>query len=179
MRAGGVNRVSGRPCTERPAIPLGISPDRAVRVSTVLKKGSRRSIVPKLHSGSAHNVNSRCAKGRIASLAMAAALGALGPDALAQTAVSLSAPPNNALYALPATVTLKAAAAATAPASVARVEFYANGALIGTDTTRAFSFVWANPVPGTYSLTAIAYDIAGGQTASAARTVTVAAGNQP
>jgi RHS repeat-associated protein len=110
---------------------------------------------------------------------MGLALGALAPGALAQTAVSLNAPPNNALYALPTTITLKAAASATSPASVARVEFYANGSLIGTDTTRAFSFAWTNPAPGTYSLTAIAYDSAGDQAVSAARTVTVAAGNQP
>ena len=125
-------------------------------------------------------MNTRGAKGKsAASLAMSFALGALGPGALAQTAVNLTAPPNNALYALPATLTLKAAATATAPASVARVEFYANGSLIGADATRAFSFAWTNPAPGTYSLTAIAYDSVGGQAASAARTITVAAGNQP
>src|SRR5262245_54003566 len=120
----------------------------------------------------------RSARARIAA-SMGVVLMALGPGALAQTAVNLNAPPNNALYALPATITLKAAASATSPASVARVEFYANGSLIGTDTTRAFSFAWTNPAPGTYSLTAIAYDSAGGQATSSARTVTVAAGNQP
>jgi Bacterial Ig domain len=109
---------------------------------------------------------------------MGVALGALAVGALAQTSVSLTAPPNNSLYALPATLTIKAAASVTAPASVARVEFYANGALIGTDATRAFTFAWTNPAPGTYLLTAIAYDSAGGQATSAARAVTVAAANQ-
>lgn len=125
-------------------------------------------------------MNTRRARGKIAAwLAMGVALCALGPGVLAQTAVTLTAPANNALYALPATITLKAAAKATAPASVSRVEFYANGSLIGADATRAFSFAWTNPTPGTYSITAIAYDSAGGQAASAARTVSVAAGNQP
>jgi hypothetical protein len=36
---------------------------------------------------------------------------------------------------------------------VAKVEFYANGVLIGTDTTASFSIVWANHPAGSYSLT--------------------------
>jgi RHS repeat-associated protein len=99
--------------------------------------------------------------------------------AAAQTTVSLSAPANNAVYALPATITLKAAASATSPSTITRVEFYANGALVGTDTTKAYSFAWANPQAGSYTLTAIAYDSSGGQASSSARTITVNAANLP
>jgi len=50
---------------------------------------------------------------------------------------------------------------------------FANGTLIGSDTTKAFTFTWDGPVPGTYTLTAVATDGQGAQTTSNARTVTV------
>jgi hypothetical protein len=106
-------------------------------------------------------------------------LGAASSGALAQTTTSLSAPANNNVYFSPATITLRASASASAPTTITRVEFYANGALIGTDTSKAYSFIWTNPVAGTYTLTAIAYDSAAGQVSSAARTITVNAANLP
>jgi RHS repeat-associated protein len=107
------------------------------------------------------------------------ALGTLSFGARGQTTVTLTAPANNSLFAQPVTITLKASASVTAPNTVARVEFYTNGALIGTDTSRAFSLIWTNPAPGTYALTAVAYDSGGGQATSAARVITVNAANQP
>jgi RHS repeat-associated protein len=106
-------------------------------------------------------------------------LGAVSLGAVAQTAVNLTAPANNSLFAPPATITLKASASATAPTTITRIEFYANGALIGTDTSKAYSFIWMNPPAGSYALTAVAFDSAGGQATSAARTITVNATNQP
>jgi subtilisin-like proprotein convertase family protein len=38
--------------------------------------------------------------------------------------------------------------------TVARVEFYANTTLIGSDTTEPYSIVWTNPTPGVQSITA-------------------------
>jgi RHS repeat-associated protein len=47
--------------------------------------------------------------------------------------------------------------------TVSRVEFYANDALIGTDTASPYSFAWnmANMPPGKYRLSARAYDLWG------------------
>jgi RHS repeat-associated protein len=103
---------------------------------------------------------------------------ALSSGAFAQTTVSLTAPANNALFATPATIALKASATATAPNTIARVDFFANGTLVGSDTTRAFTFSWVNPAAGSYTLTAVATDAQGVQMTSPARTITVAA-NQP
>ena len=100
-------------------------------------------------------------------------------SAFAQMTVSLNAPANNAVFALPATIALKASATATAPNTIARVDFFANGTLVGSDTARAFAFSWVNPAAGSYTLTAVATDAQGVQTTSAARTITVSAANLP
>jgi RHS repeat-associated protein len=104
---------------------------------------------------------------------------AASSGAFAQTTVSLTSPANNALFALPATIALKASATATAPNTIARVDFFANGTLVGSDTTRAFAFSWVNPAAGTYTLTAVAIDAQGVQTTSNPRTITVNAANLP
>src|SRR5579864_7292604 len=103
----------------------------------------------------------------------------LGNSALAQTTVNLTAPANNSVFAPPATITLKASATATAPNTIARVDFFANGVLVGTDTSKAYTFAWANPAPGTYTLTAVATDAQGVQTTSSSRSITVDAANLP
>src|SRR5882672_2353346 len=87
-------------------------------------------------------------------LLLCALLAATG--AFAQTTVSLTSPVNNALFATPATIALKASATATAPNTIARVDFFANGTLVGSDATRAFAFSWVNPAAGTYTITAVA-----------------------
>jgi RHS repeat-associated protein len=94
--------------------------------------------------------------------------------------VSLTQPANNSSYLPPASITLKANA--TPPEdndTVARVDFFANGTLIGSDTTKAFTITWDSPAPGTYTLTAVATDGQGTQTTSNARTVNVDAANLP
>jgi RHS repeat-associated protein len=94
--------------------------------------------------------------------------------------VSLTMPPNNSSYLPPASITLKANA--TPPEdndALARVDFFANGTLIGSDTTKAFTFTWDGPAPGAYTLTAVATDGQGAQTTSNARTVNVDAANLP
>ena len=93
--------------------------------------------------------------------------------------VNLTAPANNARYNIPASVTINAnAAAPEANDTVAKVEFYANGNLINTDTAAPFNFVW-NPTPGTYVITAKATDGQGAETTSNTRTITVSATNTP
>jgi RHS repeat-associated protein len=94
--------------------------------------------------------------------------------------VSLTAPANNANYATPATIALSASATAPeANDTVAKVDFYANGNLIGTATAAPYNFSWANPVAGTYTLTATATDGQGGQTTSASRAITVSDTHTP
>lgn len=101
--------------------------------------------------------------------------GTATPDTTAPS-VSLTAPANNATVAPNANVTLTASASDNI--GVAKVEFYANGTLVGTDTTAPYSITWSTSGIATGSsrtLTAKAYDAAGNQTTSPARTVTVVA----
>ena len=50
------------------------------------------------------------------------------------------------------------ALASDADGTIAKVDFYANGTLVGTDATSPYSINWANVQAGTYSLSAIATD---------------------
>lgn len=86
--------------------------------------------------------------------------------------VSLTSPVSGAVFSAPTTVALTATAADT-DGTVARVEFYAGTALIGSDTTSPYGANWSNGAPGTYSLTAVAVDNAGGRRTSVAATVTL------
>ncbi len=86
--------------------------------------------------------------------------------------VTLTAPGNGATAIAPASFTVSADAA-DSDGNVARVDFYASGALIGTDTSAPYGMTWGNVAPGTYSLTAVATDNLGAATTSAAVTVTV------
>jgi hypothetical protein len=62
-----------------------------------------------------------------------------------------------------------------APSGLTSVAFYADGALLATDTTSPYTTVWntTKVAKGTHSLTAVATDNAGNATASAAITVTI------
>ncbi len=92
--------------------------------------------------------------------------------------VSLTAPADNAVVVGPASVTISATAA-DADGTIAKVEFFRNGTLIGTDTTSPYSFVWSAAPLGTYSLTAKATDNSGASTTSVARTLTIRANQAP
>ena len=91
--------------------------------------------------------------------------------------ISITAPANNAVIVLPATVTISATAS-DADGTVSKVDFYRDGILLGSDTTLPYSYAWANPAAGTYVLTAKATDNLGTVTTSAAVTITVKV-NQP
>ncbi len=86
--------------------------------------------------------------------------------------VALTSPANGSTATAPASFTISANAA-DSDGSVARIDFYAGGALIGTDTTAPYGMTWTNVAPGTYALTAVATDNLGAATTSAAVTVTV------
>ena len=96
------------------------------------------------------------------------------PDTTAP-AVSITSPANNATISGLTSIV----ANATDNVGVTKVEFYANGTLIGTDTsTSSFSFDWntVNVQNGQYTLTAKAYDAAGNSTLSAGITINVSNG---
>jgi regulation of enolase protein 1 (concanavalin A-like superfamily) len=86
--------------------------------------------------------------------------------------VSLTAPAAGATFMAPATVNV-AANASDADNGIADVRFYANGNLIGTDTTSPYTATWSNVAAGTYSITAIARDNGGATTTSSARSIVV------
>jgi RHS repeat-associated protein len=86
----------------------------------------------------------------------------------------LLAPADGAVYEAPGTVALRVSAT-DADGSVSKVEFYVNNALLGAVTAHPFSADWTNVAPGTYSVTAKAYDNMGAVTSSSARTISVRA----
>jgi regulation of enolase protein 1 (concanavalin A-like superfamily) len=86
--------------------------------------------------------------------------------------VSLTAPASGAAFVAPATITVSANAS-DPEGALSKVDFYANGSLIGSDTTAPYSISWAGVAAGSYSLTAVARDAAGNATTSAAVSITV------
>jgi RHS repeat-associated protein len=97
---------------------------------------------------------------------------------VAAPTVSMTAPSNGALYLAPGTLPVKANASAPG-VGVQRVEFYANGNLIFTDTTSPYQLDWSGVAAGVYAITAKAIDNNGAETTSAPRTITVAGTNTP
>ena len=95
-------------------------------------------------------------------------------------AVTLTSPAAGSTFSAPATVGL-AATADDGDGSIAKVEFYANGALVASDVTSPFEATMSNVAPGSYLLMARAIDDLDAATDSATITITVnpAAPNQP
>jgi hypothetical protein len=73
---------------------------------------------------------------------------------------TLSNPGPGAVFSAPANITLRANASDSG-AAVSKVEFFADGNVIGTDTTSPFSVTWSNVAIGTYTLMARATDNVG------------------
>jgi hypothetical protein len=86
--------------------------------------------------------------------------------------VTLTAPANNTSYLAPASITISANAS-DADGTISSVSFYHGTTLIGTDATAPYQFNWTNVAAGTYSITAVATDNAGGTTTSSPITVIV------
>ena len=85
---------------------------------------------------------------------------------------SLSSPAAGSKYAAPAIVSL-AASASDSDGTVSRVEFLANGTLVGTDTTAPYEYSWTNVPTGNYNLIARAVDDDGAGTNSGAVAIEV------
>lgn len=86
--------------------------------------------------------------------------------------VSITSPANNAHFTAPGAFTIAATAADTAPGTVAQVEFYRDGSLLGSDATSPYSWAVSALPAGTYTFQAKAYDNQGA-TATAQITVVV------
>ncbi len=91
--------------------------------------------------------------------------------AAAGPSVSLTAPANGAVVTVGSGVTVTANATAGA-AALSQVQFFAGTTLIGSSSTAPYSITWTPSVAGTFSLTARAFDSAGGSTTSTAVSVT-------
>jgi chitinase len=85
--------------------------------------------------------------------------------------VSITRPQNGQAYPAGANVTIEASA--SDDGSVARVEFYQGGVLLGADTTSPYGMTWYGVPAGSYSLTAKAYDDAGASATSAPVAISV------
>jgi len=81
--------------------------------------------------------------------------------------VSLTKPTNSTILPEDANVAISATATETG-GTIAEVQFYANGTLIGVDSTSPYSMTWISPDPGTYTITARAIDGTGGIMTSSA-----------
>ena len=90
--------------------------------------------------------------------------------------VSITSPTSGATFAAGTSISISASAIDGDATPVAKVEFYANGQLLGTDTTSPYSISWSNVAAGSYSLTAVATDSASHATTSGAVSITVSSG---
>jgi hypothetical protein len=88
--------------------------------------------------------------------------------------VALTAPTAGSSVLLNSNVTVTANATGTGGATVAKVDFFAGGTLIGTATTAPYSIVWPATPVGAVALTARVTDSNGTAQTSAATNVTVA-----
>ena len=89
--------------------------------------------------------------------------------------VALTSPANGTVFDLSASVPLQATAS-DVDGSVSRVDFYANGVIVGSDTTSLagiFATTWTPTVAGTYSVEAVATDDRGGARTSSPITITL------
>jgi RHS repeat-associated protein len=94
----------------------------------------------------------------------------------APPAVNLTAPANGAVFTAPATVQLQAAASDT-DGTVSQVEFFQNGALLGSTNVTPYAMSVGSLGQGSYTFSARATDNRGGTATSAAAVVSVTAPN--
>jgi len=99
-------------------------------------------------------------------------------DANAPPSVSVTTPVANATYTAPATIAL-AASASDGDGSVVKVEFFANGASVGSATVAPYAATWTGVSAGTYVVTAKATDNRGATATSAPVPIAVANNSPP
>lgn len=119
-------------------------------------------------------------------------LTAVATDSLATTATSSSVPvtfnttstvavdsPSDGTSVLINTETTIEASASDTAGTIARVDIFANGVLLGTDATFPYAVAWTPVALGDYAIVAVATDDEGNITSSTANIVTVSAGGVP
>ncbi len=87
-------------------------------------------------------------------------------------AVTITSPTNSASFVSPVDLTITATA--TDDVEVSKVDFYADGHLIGSRTATPYTVTWPDVCAGSYAFTAVAYDNLGIAATSAVVTVNVA-----
>lgn len=87
--------------------------------------------------------------------------------------VSVTAPVSGSKVPGPVNIVISATANADVGRTVANVQFFAGSTLIGNAATTPYTYTWPSVAPGTYSLTAKAYDNLGLSATSSPVTVTV------
>ncbi len=85
--------------------------------------------------------------------------------------VQLASPSPGSVFAVPANVTVRAVVAAGS-AALNRVEFYADGSLVGADASPPFQAALVETIPGSRQLWAVAVDLSGNSVTSAPVNVT-------
>lgn len=101
-----------------------------------------------------------------------------GGSGNALPSVAITTPSSGASFVAPANITINASAS-DSDGTVASVAFYAGATLLGTDTSSPFSVAWNNVAIGSYSLTAVATDNAGGQRTSSPVPIVVSGSGTP
>jgi hypothetical protein len=91
--------------------------------------------------------------------------------------VSLKTPANNSTYVAPAIVPLYAVAS-DPDGTIAKVEFYNGGTLLGTATSAPYTYAWTAVGAGSYPVAAKAYDNQGATTVSTVANIVVSAAGQ-
>jgi hypothetical protein len=94
------------------------------------------------------------------------------PAANIAPTVSISSPTTGGEFVEGVTIPVLASAT-DADGSVTQVCFYADGALLGSDTTYTYQYNWANAPTGTHTLVAVAFDNLGLASTSTVVTITV------
>jgi hypothetical protein len=89
--------------------------------------------------------------------------------------VSITSPANNSAFTAPANISINASTS-DSDGTIDKVDFYANSAFIGSDSSSPYSFAWGNVGAGNYSLVAVATDNQGRSSTSAAVNVSVSSG---
>jgi len=100
------------------------------------------------------------------------------PPANVPPTVAVTSPTSGSTFAAPATVTITASAS-DGDGNVARVDFYAGGTLLATDSSSPYAFTWNNVPAGSYSLTVKAIDNLGAEATSGTVTIQVTSPEPP
>lgn len=90
----------------------------------------------------------------------------------APPSLTLTSPISNAVLAARANILLTATAS-DADGAVTKVEFFANGTLVGVASAAPYAVTWAAPASGTYTITAVATDSDGATTSSPSAAIRV------